>query len=83
MKYLAQGLESDERLSLLISLTNIRSDSIKFALNDFLVKGINYHLSAALHDVPEPNLARALTRLETVAATIEKIKDIDWNHLNH
>ncbi|WP_027696718.1 PapB/FocB family fimbrial expression transcriptional regulator [Vibrio litoralis] len=78
MNYLSQGLETEERFLLLLSLTKIRSDSQVKALRMYLVDGLSFSLSASLNEITEPNFQRAMNRLEKVAGTIEKIKEIDW-----
>lgn len=78
MNYLSQGLETKERFQLLLSLTKIRSDNQVNALKYYLVDGLSFSLSASLNGITEPNFQRAINRLEEVASTIEKIKEIDW-----
>lgn len=78
MNYLSQGLETEERFQLLLSLTKIRSDSQVNALRMYLVDGLSFSLSVSLNEITEPNFQRAMNRLEKVAGTIEKIKEIDW-----
>lgn len=78
MNYLSQGLETEERFQLLLSLTKIRSEHQVDALKRYLVDGLGFSLSASLSGITEPNFQRAMNRLEDVASTIEKIKEIDW-----
>ncbi|MCB5226244.1 adhesin biosynthesis transcription regulatory family protein [Alishewanella sp. 16-MA] len=82
MKYLTQGGESQERFDLLISLTRISSDDIKYALKHYLVTGLDEVTAAALNEVPLSNFTRALKKLNQAAATVERIKELDWQHLN-
>lgn len=81
MRYLTQGGQTAERLQLLFSLTRIASDDIKAALNDYLVLGVSDATASRLNGVAQSNFSRALNGLEEVAATVERIKEIDWRHL--
>lgn len=81
MKYLIQGGESLERFNLLISLTRLNENSAS-ALRDYIVKGLDDSLSAQLNDLSKSNFSRALNRLNCVAETVEKIKEIDWAHIS-
>ncbi len=78
MQRLLQGHESAERLELLLALTSIRSEGIRAALADHLVKGHAVAQAAALNGERDNNIRRALVTLEGVADTVEKIKEIDW-----
>lgn len=77
MKYLIAGTVSIERLELLLSLTSIRSDDMKEALEWHLVKGHQQATAAALAQVPANNLGRAMAAVERVAAIVEQIKEYD------
>lgn len=79
MNYLMQGGETEERLALLIKLTSIRSEDIKYALVDHLVKGMPDATAASLNDVPQSNFNRAFNKLNEVAETVERIKELDWD----
>ncbi|WP_396180192.1 PapB/FocB family fimbrial expression transcriptional regulator [Flavobacterium sp.] len=81
MRYLTQGGQTAERLQLLFSLTRIASDDIKAALSDYLVRGLSDATASSLNGVAQSNFNRALNGLEEVAATVERIKEIDWRHL--
>jgi hypothetical protein len=83
MRYLIQGGEDAERLSHIISLTKITSENVQHALIDHFKKGsgLAAEAAAALNGVQLSNFTRAATRLEEVAATVERIKEIDWRHL--
>lgn len=81
MRYLTQGLESAERLELLLALTSIKSEDVKDALADHLVRGLADATAAGLNGVTQSNFKRALNTLEAVAAKVERIKEIDWRHL--
>ena len=81
MKMLVRGLEKKERVELLISLTKMSSETQKQAIIDHLVKGRSDTEAALLNDVSQSNFNRAISRLNKVAGIVEKIKDIDWDHL--
>ncbi|ARB12899.1 MULTISPECIES: hypothetical protein [Vibrio] len=72
------GMESQERLELVISLTSIRSEPMKAALQRHFVDGVNSSACAALEDIPESNFQRAIDRVQAADAIIEKVKEIDW-----
>lgn len=78
MRYITQGSESQERYELLISLTRISSEDIKAALKDYLVTGLADATAASVNGVPLSNFTRALKTLNDTAATVEKIKELDW-----
>ena len=77
MKFLTKGLESEERINLLLQLTKIGSENIKSALVDHLTKGLAENDAAMLNDVSQQNFNRALKRLNNVAGVVEKIKEVD------
>ena len=83
MRYLIQGGEDAERLELIISLTKITSENVQQALIDHFKKGsgLSAETAAAVNGVKLSNFMRSINRLEEVAATIERIKEIDWRHL--
>lgn len=81
MKYITQGGESAERYQLLISLTRISSEDVKAALKDYLVIGLADATAAAINGVQLSNFTRALNTLNTVASTVEQIKELDWARL--
>ncbi len=81
MNLLIAGFESPKRIELMLSLTKISSDNLIKAL--MLHYTVTYLESAPWravikHDVQLSNFVRGQERLEEVAATIEAIKEIDW-----
>tara|TARA_R110002020_G_scaffold129752_1_gene290290 strand:- start:557 stop:820 length:264 start_codon:yes stop_codon:yes gene_type:complete len=78
MQYLFSGQVSIKRLALLISLTKINSDDIIEALADHFVKGLSESAAASVNGVQQPNLKRAIKKLNDVAEAVEKIKELDW-----
>ena len=77
MNHLKHGGHNSEKLELLLSLTSIRSDDVKAAIKDYLIRGANLEISAELNCINTPNLKRALKRLNETAAAVERIKEID------
>lgn len=83
MKCLYKKSQSQTRLNLLLQLSKIKSDDVKNALSDHLVRGINKTAAAALNSVPAGNLTRALKKLEQHAQIIEQVKEYDhYNKTN-
>ena len=80
MRYLFKGMVEKEELNLLLSLTNIKSESMINALHAHFVDGIPTVRAAARFDVPLQNLHRAMARLNEVAQTVEKIKEINFKY---
>ena len=78
MKYLLSGMESQERIYLLLKFTSIRSQELKQALNAHLVDGLPAIRSAARFGITNGNFTRALNRLESAAKTVEQIKELDF-----
>ncbi|PNG65017.1 hypothetical protein CRN61_17730 [Vibrio vulnificus] len=72
------GMETEERLDLVISLTSIRSEPQQRALKSYFVDGVNSSACAALEEIPESNFQRTIDRVQAVDSVIEKIKEIDW-----
>lgn len=80
MNYLIQGHESAARLELLLKLTKIESEDIKAALHDHLVRGFKASHAAQINNVQQQNFVRAYKKLNSIAQTIEQIKELDWAH---
>lgn len=77
--YVHSGMESPERFELLVSLTGLRSENQIGALRDHLVKGVPLDAVMVLYGVTnKSNLERDLDKINDVATTVEKIKEIDW-----
>ena len=80
VSYVYQGSESPERFELLVSLTGLRSPSQIGALRDHLVKGVPLDGAMVLNGVTnKSNLERDLDKINDIATTVEKIKEIDWS----
>jgi len=77
MRYLTQGSQSPERFTVLLSMTGIKSDDVIEALRDYLVKGWAESTAAAFNGISQSNLKRALAKMEIMAQSVEKIKEID------
>lgn len=84
MKQLHPGNQSQARLDLLISLSSIRSDTVKAALSDFLVVGWPLESAAAMNSMKPNNLFKAVEEtLEPIAQTIVEIEELDWERFRH
>lgn len=82
--YVYQGSETHERFELLVSLTGLRSENQIGALRDHLVKGVPLDAVMVLYGVTnKSNLERDLDKINDVATTVEKIKEIDWEKFKH
>lgn len=81
MKYLVSGLESKQRVELLLSLTKISSEALRDSIFDHLCVGHPEKDAAALNGVSQSNFNRAMTKLNDVAGIVEQIKELDWEHL--
>lgn len=81
MKLLHAASQTKERLNLLLSLTKISSEDIQVGLKYHLVSGFDVNNAAQLAGVKQPNLKRALDKLEMIAQSVEAIKELDFNHL--
>ena len=79
VSYVYQGSESPERFELLVSLTGLRSPSQIGALREHLVKGVPLDAAMVMNEVTnKSNLERDLIKINDIATTVEKIKEIDW-----
>ena len=72
MNYLVKGMESEQKMSILISFTNITSDRKVEALNLHFVKGMDISSAAAMADLPASNLSVLITRMNEVAEKCER-----------
>lgn len=75
---LFKGSQTTQRLNLLLQHVKIKSPNIIAALHDHLVNGSAANVAAALNQVPEPNLTRALNSLKKHAQITEQIKEYDY-----
>lgn len=82
MKLLMRGGESAERVALLVAGTRICSPSVINALNSYLCSGRSQCIAASCSGVSVQQLNRGIQRLEKLAAIIEEIKALDWQHLS-
>jgi len=84
VSYVYQGSESPERFELLVSLTGLRSPIQIGALRDHLVKGVPLDGAMVLNEVTnKSNLERDLIKINDIATTVEKIKEIDWEKFKY
>jgi len=78
---LIQGMESAIKINGLISFTDIRSSQVKSALYDHFVDGRTESGAAAKNFMPQPNLARAIAKINEVAMVYEEMKSEDLKHI--
>lgn len=78
MRYVSAGSESFKRLSLLLSMTGIRSENAIGALSDHLVKGVDLKTASAANGVSVSNLERDIGKVNDVAAFVAEIEELDW-----
>jgi hypothetical protein len=78
MKRLICGCEPQERVELLMGQTGIRSERVKSALLDHLVKGYPIAQAAIVNGETDSNVRRGLEVVERMADMVEKVKELDW-----
>jgi hypothetical protein len=78
VKRLLCGCESRERVELMMGETGIRSERVKSAIIDHLVKGYPVAQAAIVNGETDSNVRRGLDVLERMADMVEKVKEIDW-----
>lgn len=76
MIYLLRGGETKEKIDLLLSLTSIKSDDIKIALNHYYINGRTEAQASELAGVPKSNMVRAMKNLNGVAGIVEQLHEI-------
>ena len=74
MKYLSQGMESNKKIKLLLSLTGIK-ENMQYGIYDHLVKNFSIAQSAMLNGVLANNLSVAIKELNRVAEIVEGINE--------
>ncbi|NRA81173.1 MAG: hypothetical protein HRU18_23480 [Pseudoalteromonas sp.] len=78
MRYLLAGMESAERVNLLLSLTKINSEGKIKGIHLILVDGKSEVSASVLSGILQQNLNDAISTLEEVASKVEAIKNLDW-----
>lgn len=78
MKYLSQGQESNKKITLLLTLTKIKSESIKDGIYYHFVKNFSVGDSSLINDCSQPNLTTAIKKLNEVAETVEMINELKY-----
>lgn len=78
MRHVSVGSESLERLTLLLTMTGIRSESTITALKDHLVNGVDLTTASVLNGVTKSNLERDINKVNDVAAFVVAIEELDW-----
>ena len=82
MKYLSQGMESNKKIKLLLSLTGIK-ENMQGAILDHLVGNFSIAQSAMLNGVLPNNLSVAIKELNRVAEIVEGINELKVYGLTH
>ena len=77
MRYITQGMVKPEKFDILFRLAGFKSDSVIEALRDYLVKGYAPSVASDLNGVQRSNFSRDYKKLNTVAADVERCKEID------
>lgn len=77
MRYIFQGSQSEERLTILLRFTCITSKPVKKALHMHLVTGYDITTCAVMCGVPKGNVSRAVDTVNKVAEDLEELKVID------
>lgn len=78
---LLSGMESNERVSLLLKLTKISSEDVIAAIYHHLCNGVTTEHAAIIHDIKPGQLSRAMTKLNAINDIVEDIKECDWAHI--
>ncbi len=75
MKYLFKGTMKQEEFEHLFSMSGLRSESVKVALSNSLVKGYD-DSTAMLHLTNQSNFSRDLGKLESLYIKIQKYNEV-------
>lgn len=75
MNYLAQGIESEEKIDLLLSLTSVRSESRAQAMKYYFCRGYTETMSYTLAEIPQQKFNSLKNRLNEIAGIVEKINE--------
>ncbi len=77
MKALTPGCESEEKIDLLISLTNMKSKAMAKSLKKHLVDGLAEKYACTFNGTLQQNFNRDLKKVNLVAETIAKVNALD------
>lgn len=78
---LCQGLESKESIDLLLSLTKIKSESVKKAIKMHFVYGAQVQASADANSLEKSNLSRDIKKLNAVAVKINQYFEMNYSKM--
>ena len=73
---LLQGKEDPQKVDLLLSLTNISSDTIRQALKQHLTEGTPAQMLYMIYDIKQQNFCRAMKRLNEVYSIVCQLNNI-------
>lgn len=81
VNYLAQGMESPEKIDLLLSVTKIERPELIRALKDYYCLGFSKSKAGSLNGVASQNLSTPIDRLDEIAEAFEKYIELKTNEL--
>ena len=82
MRQISRGSETTVRLNLMLTMCGFKSENIKNALHDYLVKGCSLIIACELNDIKNTsNLERAITKVNDVAIFVTAIETYDWGKI--
>ena len=81
INYLAQGMESEKKIDLLLSVTKIERPELIRALKDYYCLGFSKTKAGALNGVVSQNLSIPIERLDEIAEAFEKYIELKTNEL--
>jgi hypothetical protein len=76
---LLAGMESKTRVSLLLKLTKLSSEALIDAIYDHLCSGHASSVAAALNNITEGQVARAMVKLNNINDIVVKIEECDFD----
>lgn len=81
VNYLAQGMESPEKIDLLLSVTKITRTDLISAIKDYYCRGFSKSKAALFNGVASQNLSDPIERLDEIAEAFEKYIELKTNEL--
>lgn len=82
INYLAQGMESEKKIDLLLSVTKITRPELIRALKDYYYLGFSKSKAATFNGVKSQNLSTPIERLDEIAEAFEKYIELKSNELS-
>ena len=78
---LVQGMESNQSIDLLISMTKIKSESVIDALKTHLVDGAAVQMAAEKNGLEKGNLSRDIKKLNVIAVKINQYFEMNYSKM--